>query len=145
MLEKLVASLENGKYASCFGAGVAAISMVVNLLTVGDNILCIDDVYGGTHEYFDRVAVNNGITVTYADLTNVDNVNKNMNENTKVKILCSFVFFSPIFVTRSELLIEHFYKFLRIVKYNWIRIRFFVLKIYLSEFVLTPYYNHYLK
>lgn len=85
MLEKTVASLENGKYASCFGTGVAATAMVTNLLTVGDNILCIDDVYGGTHEYFDRVVVNRGITVTYADLTDVDNVEKNMNQNTKVR------------------------------------------------------------
>lgn len=107
MLEKLVASLENGKHASCFGTGVAAISIVVNLLTVGDNILCIDDVYGGTHEYFDRVAVNNGISVTYADLTNVDNVDKNMTENTKVKnfvYLCFFFCFN-IIVNQFEIIV----------------------------------------
>lgn len=84
MLEKTIAALENGKYASCFGTGVAAIAMVITLLGVGDNILCIDDVYGGTHEYLDRVAVNKGVSVTYANLTDVNNVDKNVNQNTKV-------------------------------------------------------------
>lgn len=84
MLEITLAALENAKYANCFATGMGAIGMVTHLLEDGDNILCIDDVYGGTYKYFEQIARKRGISITYADLTEEDNIEANMKPNTKV-------------------------------------------------------------
>src|SRR5688500_16767484 len=47
VLEDLIAKLENGASASAFASGLAAIDAVVKLLSVGDEIIAVDDIYGG--------------------------------------------------------------------------------------------------
>ena len=44
-LEQLVAKLENGTQGIAFGSGLAAIDAVVKLLSSGDEILAVDDIY----------------------------------------------------------------------------------------------------
>src|SRR5690606_15170184 len=46
-LEELVATLENGAVGSAFGSGLAAIDAVLKLLSAGDEIVAVDDIYGG--------------------------------------------------------------------------------------------------
>ncbi|MBZ0098617.1 MAG: PLP-dependent transferase, partial [Taibaiella sp.] len=46
-LENIIAQLEGGAQASAFGSGLAAIDAVVKLLQSGDEILAVDDIYGG--------------------------------------------------------------------------------------------------
>jgi len=41
--------------AAAFASGLAATATVSRLFTVGDEIICFDDVYGGTRRYFTRV------------------------------------------------------------------------------------------
>ena len=40
--------------AIAFASGMAATSAVIHLLSTGDHVICIDDVYGGTQRYFRR-------------------------------------------------------------------------------------------
>jgi cystathionine gamma-lyase len=40
-LEKNLAALENGKYALCFGSGMAAIDTLVKILRPGDEVVCM--------------------------------------------------------------------------------------------------------
>jgi len=47
-LERNLASLENAKYAFALNSGCSATISLMNLLNVGEHVLCIDDVYGGT-------------------------------------------------------------------------------------------------
>ncbi len=54
-LEDLVATLENGAGGFAFASGLAAIDAVVKLLSVGDQILAIDDLYGGAFRLFEHV------------------------------------------------------------------------------------------
>lgn len=84
MLETTIAVLENGSFAHCFASGVAAISMVFHFAKPGDHILCVDDVYVGTHLYLQEVAVNHGLTTTYVDFTVIENIDKHIQPNTKV-------------------------------------------------------------
>lgn len=48
-LERLVAGIHNAKHSLIWSSGMAAISGAVHLLKSGDELISIDDVYGGTH------------------------------------------------------------------------------------------------
>jgi cystathionine beta-lyase len=44
-----------GQAASAFGSGLAAIDAVVKLLKTGDEIIAVDDIYGGAFRLFTHV------------------------------------------------------------------------------------------
>jgi cystathionine gamma-lyase len=54
--EECIASLENAKYGLAFASGSAATATITNMFQSGDHIISIDDVYGGTNRYLNRVA-----------------------------------------------------------------------------------------
>jgi cystathionine beta-lyase len=73
-LEKIIAELEGGTNASAFASGLAAIDAVVKLLQSGDEILAVDDIYGGAFRLFTHIYSKFGIKVNYVDTTDVANV-----------------------------------------------------------------------
>ena len=73
-LETLIAKLENGTTGAAFGSGLAAIDAVVKLLSAGDEILAVDDIYGGAFRLFTHIYEKFGIKVNYADTTHIENV-----------------------------------------------------------------------
>src|SRR6185437_10866579 len=83
-LEKIIAELEGGKAASAFASGLAAIDAVVKLLESGDEILAVDDIYGGAFRLFTHIYAKFGITVNYVDTTDVVNVLDAINSKTKL-------------------------------------------------------------
>ena len=54
-LERNLASLENAKYAFALNSGCSALLTIMNTLSSGDHVLCVDDVYGGTQRYMRRI------------------------------------------------------------------------------------------
>lgn len=84
VLEDLVASLENGHSGFAFSTGLAAIDAVLKQLSSGDEILAVDDIYGGAYRLFTHVYQKLGITVTYVDTTEVENVAKAVTSKTKL-------------------------------------------------------------
>ncbi len=83
-LESCLASLENAKHGLCFASGLAATNTVMNLLSAGDHVICADDVYGGTYRLFELVWKRYGLTFSWVDMTNPDNVAKAAKPNTKM-------------------------------------------------------------
>lgn len=83
-LETLVARLENGSTGLAFGSGLAAIDAVLKLLKSGDEIVAVDDIYGGAFRLFTHVYEKFGITVKYVDTTNAENVFDAVSEKTKL-------------------------------------------------------------
>jgi cystathionine gamma-lyase len=84
-LERCIAALENGKHGMVFSSGMAAITAIIHMLTPGDELLCIDDVYGGVQRYFKRVCnPHTGINFTQIDLQDIELVKKNINSKTKI-------------------------------------------------------------
>jgi len=73
-LENIVAELEEGKTGSAFASGLAAIDAVVKLLKTGDEIIAVDDIYGGAFRLFNTIYSKFGITVKYVDTTDPANV-----------------------------------------------------------------------
>lgn len=67
ILEKIVAELEGGSTGLAFASGLAAIDNVIKLLRSGDEVVAVDDIYGGAFRLFDKVYAQYGIKVTYVD------------------------------------------------------------------------------
>jgi len=55
ILEKTLAALENGKYATVFSSGLGALTNMISTLEPNDKVLAIDGVYGGTFRLFTKV------------------------------------------------------------------------------------------
>jgi cystathionine beta-lyase/cystathionine gamma-synthase len=83
-LETQLAALEDARYASAFGSGMAATSAVMNLLSAGDHVVVTEDLYGGTYRLFSRVLTRYGLTFSYVDMTDPDNVRAAMTPATKL-------------------------------------------------------------
>ena len=84
VLENLIAQLENGSTGIAFGSGLAAIDAVLKLLKSGDEIIAVDDIYGGAFRLFTHVYEKFGISVRYVDTTNIENVFNAISPQTKL-------------------------------------------------------------
>jgi len=83
-LEDLIAKLEDGDAGFAFATGLAAIDSVLKLLSTGDEIVAVDDIYGGAYRLFTHVYQKLGITVHYVDTTDAENVIEKINSKTKL-------------------------------------------------------------
>ncbi len=84
VLQKLLASLEGGKYGLAFSSGVAATSAVFNLLKPGDHVIVGDDVYGGTYRLIEKVFVPWGIQSSYASADDAQSFKGQIRKNTRL-------------------------------------------------------------
>jgi cystathionine beta-lyase/cystathionine gamma-synthase len=83
-LERAFAEIENAKHALAFSSGVAATDAVIKLLEPGDEVICGNDMYGGTYRLFTKVFEKFGIRFIYVDTTNVSNIAKAITAKTKL-------------------------------------------------------------
>ncbi len=84
VLEDVVAKLENGDAGFAFSTGLAAIDAVLKLLSTGDEIIAVDDIYGGAYRLFTHVYEKLGIKVHYVDTTDASNIAKKISSKTKL-------------------------------------------------------------
>jgi cystathionine beta-lyase/cystathionine gamma-synthase len=83
-LEAAYAAIENAKYGLAFGSGVAATDAVIKLLSPGDEVLCSEDMYGGSYRLFTKVFARFGIIFTLIDTTNTENISNAISSKTKM-------------------------------------------------------------
>ncbi len=83
-LEKNLAALENGKFGYCFASGMAAITAALSLVKSGDHVIAGSDMYGGSYRYFSKILSNYGITFSYVDMRDLQNVKNAITPNTKL-------------------------------------------------------------
>ncbi|XP_068200453.1 cystathionine gamma-lyase [Palaemon carinicauda] len=83
-LEKCLASVENAKYGFAFASGLAATTAITHILSAGDHIVSMDDLYGGTNRYFRQVASRMGMEISFVDAVDVNNVKAAIKPNTKM-------------------------------------------------------------
>lgn len=84
VLEDCIARLENGTNGYAFASGLAAIDAVIKLLEAGDEVIAVDDIYGGAFRLFTHVYQKFGITIKYVDTTNAANVAAEVTNSTKL-------------------------------------------------------------
>jgi cystathionine beta-lyase/cystathionine gamma-synthase len=83
-LEDALAIIENGKHGLAFGSGVAATDAVIKLLNPGDEVICANDMYGGTYRLFTKIFEKYGIKFIYVDTTEVANIQTAVTAKTKL-------------------------------------------------------------
>jgi cystathionine beta-lyase/cystathionine gamma-synthase len=83
-LERAFAAIENANYALAFSSGVAATDAVIKLLEPGDEVICANDMYGGTYRLFTKIFEKFGIKFIYVDTTNVSNISAAITSKTKL-------------------------------------------------------------
>jgi cystathionine beta-lyase/cystathionine gamma-synthase len=64
-LEACLAALETGSQGLAFASGMAAIDAIVHLLEPGDQVLAVNDLYGGTFRLFEQVYQPLGLSFDY--------------------------------------------------------------------------------
>lgn len=74
VLENIICQLEDGYAGFAFASGMAAIDAVLKLLRTGDEILAVEDTYGGIFEMFHHMMDRFGIKVNFTDTSNTDKV-----------------------------------------------------------------------
>lgn len=84
VLEDVIAKLENGHRGFAFASGLAAVDAVIKLLSSGDEVVAVDDIYGGTFRIFTHIYQKLGISIKYVDTTDVENVLDAVTEKTKL-------------------------------------------------------------
>lgn len=84
ILEDILANLEGGKRASAFASGLAAIDAVLKLLQTGDQIIAVDDIYGGAFRQFTHIYQKFGITIHYVDTSDVSAILEKVNDKTRL-------------------------------------------------------------
>lgn len=88
--ERALASLEGGKYGLAFASGSAVTATIMNALGPYSHIISVNDVYGGSYRYFNKVASQaQGIETSFLDLGGeeesvVTKLKENIRPNTKL-------------------------------------------------------------
>jgi len=83
-LEKIIAELEGGTHGFAFATGLAAIDAIMKTLKAGDEIVAVDDIYGGAYRLFTHIYQKFDIKIHYVDTTEAANVSSYLNRNTKL-------------------------------------------------------------
>jgi cystathionine beta-lyase/cystathionine gamma-synthase len=80
-LELCLASLESAEYGFAFSSGMGATTTIMHLLSPGDRIVAVDDVYGGTYRLFSKIYAPKGYEI---DFVAHDEVGAAIDEQTRL-------------------------------------------------------------
>lgn len=83
-LEDSLASIENGAKGLAFGSGLAAIDCVLKLLNPGDEVIAVDDLYGGSYRMFTRLFEKYQLKFTFIGFDNVEQLEEVITDKTKL-------------------------------------------------------------
>jgi cystathionine beta-lyase/cystathionine gamma-synthase len=83
-LENNLAALENGFGAVCFGSGLAALDAVIKLFKSGDEILSVNDLYGGSYRLMRRIYEPFGIKSRFVSMDNMADFEAQISPETKL-------------------------------------------------------------
>ncbi len=88
VFEQRIAALEGGAAALAVASGAAAITYTVeNLAQNGDNIVAAKNIYGGTFNLLLHTLPQYGITTTFVDIFNEEELRNAIKENTKAVLI----------------------------------------------------------
>jgi cystathionine beta-lyase/cystathionine gamma-synthase len=83
--EKKIAALEGADDCAVFASGMAAISTaIISLVSPGDHVVSVRDLYGGTVELFSNFMTRFGIQTTFVDAANAGEFESTVKGNTKI-------------------------------------------------------------
>lgn len=83
-MEANIAALEGGRHGAAFASGLAAIEAVIKRLSAGDHVVSEENLYGGTHRMFTHVFERLGISFTFVDTADPDQVRDALRPETRL-------------------------------------------------------------
>ena len=84
-LEACIADLEGSNFGYAFASGMSASATVLEILSSGDHVIAMDDLYGGTYRLFENVRKRSaGLDFTFCDLSDVKALEASLKSNTKM-------------------------------------------------------------
>ena len=89
--EERIAALEGGVGALATASGMAALTYtILGLAHAGDHIVAASTIYGGTFNLLKETLPRYGITTTFVDIDNLEEVEAAIGENTKLVLIETF-------------------------------------------------------
>ena len=87
-LESILADMDGGVGAVVTSSGMAATSLAcMSLLKTGDEIVSIGGLFGGTYSFFSETLSRFGITTTFFDVDELENIKNALTDKTKIIFL----------------------------------------------------------
>ena len=84
-LERIIAQIEGGTKCLVFSSGMAAITATVELVKPGEEIISINDLYGGTQSNFRDIMIKqHGINITFFDFKDMNKFKELLNPKVKM-------------------------------------------------------------
>jgi len=87
ILEQAVAELEGGDAAFACSSGMAALQTIFSYFSSGDHFLVSLDLYGGTYRLLTQVMGKFGITVSFVDTNEIDELQSHLTPQTKAVLI----------------------------------------------------------
>lgn len=87
VLEEAVAELESGDAGFACSSGMAALQTVFSLFQQGDHLIVSVDLYGGTYRLLERIMAKFGITTSYVDTNDLQQLEEAYQPNTKAVLI----------------------------------------------------------
>jgi len=87
VLEEAAAELESGDAAFACSSGMAALQTIFAYFSSGDHLIVSLDLYGGTYRLLERVMSRFGVTATYVDTNDLDQLGASLTPNTKAILI----------------------------------------------------------
>ena len=82
--ERNIAVLERGEHGIAYASGMSATNSILYLLKAGDHVVVSQNVYGGVYRLAEMVLARFGLTFSWVDTTNLDEVRAAINDNTRM-------------------------------------------------------------
>lgn len=87
LLEKAIATLEEGDQGYACSSGMAAISTLLSIFQSGDEIIMSKDLYGGTYRLFEQGYKKWGLQCKYVQTFSLETIEKEISSQTKAIFL----------------------------------------------------------
>ncbi len=84
-LETCLASLEGADHGLAYSSGLGATTTIMHLVSPGDRIVCVNDVYGGVYRMFSQVYEPKGYRFTYLSAEEIEaGLEQHLDEDTRI-------------------------------------------------------------
>jgi len=84
-LQLCLASLESAEHGLAFSSGLGAVTTIMHLVSPGDRIVAVNDVYGGVYRMFSQVYEPKGYEFTWLPAAEIgDNLAEHLDDRTRI-------------------------------------------------------------
>jgi cystathionine beta-lyase/cystathionine gamma-synthase len=84
-LETCLASLEGAEYGLAYSSGLGATTTIMHLVSPGDRVVCVNDVYGGVYRMFSQVYEPKGYRFSYVSAQEIgEGLGQYLDETTRI-------------------------------------------------------------